>query len=245
MTAQSTWPPTQPDRPEPMPPPKEILETPQRRWPKTAIAVVALLLGIGLGNAFFDDSSRLDDSLDRLETLTGQLDRANAEVARLRANDTLPDAVTQARAERAALATELDRAVVDGATMFMAGLPGVVDRSPATPAVKDLLATYVAATNDGDVGRLLSTFTHDGVLTLMAPMIAGYRTDFRGTEIGSDFLTRGTYHLRLTSPVAEAGSFVWARYRLSGDEGVLMLRLQGRRIAHAWVVEANPPVGLR
>jgi hypothetical protein len=245
MTTQSTWPPTPPDRPEPVRPPKEILETPQRRWPKTAIAVVALLLGIGLGNAFFDDSSRLDDSLDRLEALTGQLDRANAEVARLRADGTLPDAVVSARAERAALASELDRAVIDGAALFAAGLPDVADRSPATPAVKDLLGTYVAATNEGDVERLLSTFTHDGVLTLEAPMIAGYRTDFRGTEIGSDFLGRGKYSLRLTSPVAQDGSFVWARYRQSGDEGVLVLRLDGRRIAHAWIVQASPPVGLQ
>jgi hypothetical protein len=151
----------------------------------------------------------------------------------------------QTRAERAALASELDRAIVDGAALFTAGLPDVADQSPATPAVNDLLAAYVAATNDGNVEPLLASFTHDGVLTLMAPAIGGYRAEFRGTEIGSDFLTRGKYRMQLVGPAAQYGSFAWVRYRQSGDEGVLVVRLDGRKIAHAWIVEASPPIGLR
>jgi len=242
MTTQGTWRPNESTQPSPQP--KEILETPTRRWPKALIAVVALLLGIGLGNALFGGELRMDTSLDRLEVLTEQLHRANAEIARLRTEEQLPAALVAARAERSAIAAELDQAIVDGTTMFAAGLPANAERFPASPAVTDLVDDYVTATNDGAAGRLLATFTPDGVLTLMTPQIGGWRSDYRGTEIGSGFLAGKRYHLRLTSPIAEYGSFVWARYAENADEGVLVVRLQGRKIAHAWVVLANQPVGM-
>lgn len=242
MTTQGTWRPN--ESKQPAPPPKEVLEAPRRRWPKTLIAVAALLLGIGLGNAFFGGELRMDSSLDRLEALTEQLDRANAEIARLRAAEELPPALVAARAERAAIASELDQAIVDGTSMFAAGLPTNAEKYPASPVVTKLLDRYVTAANDGAAQRLLSTFTPDGVLTLMAPQVADWRVSYRGTRIGSDFLAANRYHLRLTSPAAEYGSFAWARYAESADEGVMVVRLQGNKIAHVWFVAASQPVGI-
>jgi hypothetical protein len=241
MSTQSAWSPAQPQQPAPSH--KDILETPPRRWPKAVIAVVALLLGLGLGNAFFGDEGRMDNNLDRLEALTGRLDRANAEIDRLREGDTLPAALVEVRAERAALASELDQAVLDGAQLFTAGLPESADRAPASPTVRRLLAEHVAATNAGSVHRLLATFTPDGVLTMLAPSIGGWRADYRGTEIAAGLRTLGQQRLRLTD-LTQHGDFVWARYGGSPDQGVVVARVESRRIAHLWALLLNPPVGI-
>jgi hypothetical protein len=241
MSTQSTWPPAKPQQPAPSS--KDILETPPRRWPKTLIAVVALLLGLGLGNAFFGDEGRMDSNLDRLEALAVRLDRANEEIDRLREGDTLPAALVEVRAERAALASELDQTVLAGAQLFTAGLPESADRAPASSTVRRLLDEHVAATNAGSVRRLMATFTSDGVLTMLAPSLGGWRADYRGTEIAAGLRTLGEQRLRLTD-LAQHGDLVWARYGGSPDQGVVVVRVEGRRIAHLWTILLNPPVGI-
>ncbi len=133
---------------------------------------------------------------------------------------------------------------MDGAKLF-AGLPASADGSSATPAVKDLLAAHIAAMNDRDPPRLLSTFTPHGVITVMGlrsrattlTSVAPRLVRTSSSAVPTRCASRASLRSTARSP--------WARYRKAGAKGFFVVRLEGSKIAHVWAVEASSPVGMK
>lgn len=229
----SRWP-TSPEPDEDLLP-KEVLESVPRSWPTALIAVLALLLGLGVGNVLFRDGRQLEETAARLEVASDRLDAANQEITRLRHEEFVRrlelERVTlaelDARRERDFLAADLDHTAV-----ALAGLSDALsaDFPAANPTAAAVIEQAMAAARAGDMTRFAAAFTRTGVITAYEP---GLRLEWVGPELE---LVGRHPTLTLTDELTQAGDFVWTAYSDSESTGVLVFRLEDGRIAHQWVM---------
>jgi hypothetical protein len=228
-------------RVQPEPPvrrtPKETLEAPRSRWPTVVIGAVALLVGLGLGNAITGvNRGELTDAMDRLDVATERLRAAEQQIGLLSRREL---AVAKERRAHNAAVNELDRVVVAGARVF-ADNPAPGDGSPG-PRVTELVDDWLRATNTADVGALRALSTSDATTTFLAPF--GLRREFSGDEHSVLFEEMGKPEMRLVGDPVRRGRFVWVGYDETDSSGVMVFRLEGGRIAHQWIVVARNSMG--
>lgn len=242
MSSRTSW---QPEAKEQLAltTPKEVLDKPPRRWPVPLMVLVAVLLGMGAGAWVAGNNERaLDATAERLVEVSEQLDTARAELSTARDELVAAQAelarlqgaeriAVEARRDHAAALEELEHVVFAAADMLDALPAG--STAALTPDPRDwaVAERSLAAANAGDAQGFRRAFTRDGRVTFVA---AGLREELRGDEVGQ--AVSPPPRLRFVGEPAQTGEFLWSRYDETGSSGVVVMRLQGDKILHQWLV---------
>lgn len=213
----------------------EVLETPGRRVSMTFAVVIALLVGLGLGNVFGSTGRELGEAARELETRTSELEAARSEVARLsvsadRFQDLLVDASRQGSVAEEGLIALARRSV--------AAYYHPVRRRPlvasADPAVPGLVGEWVRSYNQGDLHAHLSAYAPGAIVTYVQHGVQ-VAEDHGRAQIAQTARAAAPGRLR-TSSIVQEGEFVWMGYARAGSSGVTVLRFSEGRIAQQWVL---------
>lgn len=241
VSTQSPWRPAYSRNPdEPIEVHEELDSPPRRRWPMVAVAVVALLVGLGLGNVIFGATAedvRVANGL--LET--AQVERDEARTAAKTA--TRSEATAERRLEQVAedLAREgTDRdALVIALARAVGAQPTGAGATPDPAAVK-VVEDGMASLNAGRVDRLVAMYAPDAVFTFYLAD-SGEKFEFTGRSGVRGMLeSNGRYHVRARGPIHQAGDFVWFRYEETHSSGVTVMCVVDGKVARHWVVITGP-----
>ncbi len=231
MSTQSPWRPSYSRNPdEPIEIHEELDSPPRRRWPMVVVAVVALLVGLGIGNMFGTTSRDLRDAEGQIDSATAALqvterqrDRAEARADALR-QDKATEATARTVAEEGLEATAHRLAILAGHPVGQ-GLSnrhgtlvtGLVDAATA----RDLAAVRRLSTPGATV-----TFSQNHVI-----LIAG-----EGRRDAARALDSGLHgRVELTTDVVGEGQWAVAGYADAATTGVLIVRVVDGKFARLWI----------
>jgi ketosteroid isomerase-like protein len=194
------------------------------------VAVVALLIGLGLGNAFGTSGrdlrvseAQLDSRTSDLQAVREELDRAKQSYDRYRV---LLSAERKAR-------TRAEEGL-EGFARQAARLAGHPVRPVRAGSASRVMGDWAAAQDVGDLQALRATYAPDASVSAVQ-----HGVELLGAE-GSRDVARTVRaalpgDLTLTTRVLHAGEFAAAGYAVSGSTGVMVIRVVDGRIAQHWL----------
>lgn len=234
MSTHSPWRPAQQRAMSESPKVSEELESPPRRWPMTLVAVVALLVGLGLGNTFGTSGRDLHETEAQLETRSAELQAAREEAEKVgSAYDR--SRLLLASERRAGTVSDEGLEALARDLASLAGHPVVPTRSGAAGKV---MRAWVDVHGAEDLSSLRAIYTSDATMTAVQNGVqlldaAGARDVARAarTALPAD--------LSLATPVLGSGMFAVAGYTVSGwsgvATGVMVVKVVDGRIARQWL----------
>lgn len=242
MSTQSPWRPTYSRNPdEPIELHEELDSPPRRRWPIVAVAVVALLVGLGLGNLTFGATAEdVRVANGRLETAQVERDEAQAAARTAsRAEATADRRLERVAEDLAREGTDRDALVVALARAVEEQRPAATGRSPA-PATVDVVEDMGASLNAWQLDRHVAMYAPDAVFTFYLAD-SGEKFEFTGRSGVRGMLeSNGRYHVRVLGAIHQAADFVWFRYQETQSSGVTVMRVVDGQVARHWVVITGP-----
>lgn len=243
MSTQSPWRPAYTRNPdEPLEIHEELEAPSRRRWPIVAVAIVALLAGLGLGNLTFGATAE-DLRVTEGQLQTAQVERDEAQTvlestsraeALLESRvDRITGALVREAIDRDALVLAFARAVEEGSG------PAASGNSPdaATAALVDDLFSSL---NAWQLDRHVRMYAPDAVFTFYLAT-SGEKFEFTGRSgVRGMLLSDGRPHVRVRSGMYQSSDVVWFRYQETHSSGVMVMRVVDGEIARHWVVVTGP-----
>lgn len=232
MSTQSPWRPAQQRAVSGSATVVEELESPPRRWSVILVAVVALLVGMGLGNGFGTSGRDLLETEADLETRTSELQAVQEELQEV-TSDYERSRVALTSETRAHTHTEEGLEALARQAALLAGHPV----PPARGAAARVMWRWVHAHGAEDLAPLRATYSPDA--TLSATQDGVQLLAAEGARDVARTVRAALPDLRLTTPVLGSGLFAVAGYTASGwagdVTGVLVLRVVDGRVTQQWL----------
>ena len=232
MSTQSPWRPSYSRNPdEPLEIHEELDSPPRRRGPIVAVAVVALLAGLALGNLSGTSARDLAEVTTELQVRTGELEAAQAELERLGDRTELLRS-TLSEESRARTRAEEGLEAVTRASAALVGHPGSGAVSPRSTGV--VARAWVRDLFDGDAAAARSLYADNAMATVSQNNVQ--LDEGEGAEQVAAAVWRAlSGEFRVTTPVMGSGQFAAFGYATADLTGVTVLQVSDRQIARQWV----------
>jgi hypothetical protein len=209
---------------------EEELSSSSRQWPTVLVGVLALLVGLGLGNATFGSSLReeVEATSDELAARTTELRQADRTIGRIERK------YADQWHQRALVGQDLEATIEALGDVFTEtrSATGAWEPLRADSDVVGLVERHVRTGNAGLVDQHMATYADEPVVTTLRGLRQNEAVG--APEIQAAIGTRFAGGVRITTPVYQREDLAWAGYRDSTTTGVLLVRLRGRKIAHEW-----------